>query len=246
MDFYDSLAGQYDTLVAQRQRTEAVEQFVSRLLERYDVHSAVDAACGTGLYARALARRGVEVTGIDLSEAMLAEARASDEEVRWVHGAMQDVAGRLTVGGFEAVLCMGNSLPHLLTRPELQKTFDGFARVLAPGGVAVVHLLNYTRLLTRRERVVGITRDGDKEFVRFYDFTDPTLRFNALEIDWSTTPPSHQLHATTLLPWQENELAAAFRQAGLERIETFGDLEFGPYHPNESDVLMIVAHAPQA
>jgi SAM-dependent methyltransferase len=150
----------------------------------------------------------------------------------------------MTADGFDAVLCMGNSLPHLETRSLLHKTFEGFARVLRSGGVAVVHLLNYTKLLTQRERVVGITRSGDREFIRFYDFTDPTLRFNALEIDWSTQPPGHELHATTLLPWQENELAAAFRSAGLEQIETFGSQHFDPFVPDESDVLMIVAHAP--
>jgi 2-polyprenyl-3-methyl-5-hydroxy-6-metoxy-1,4-benzoquinol methylase len=246
VSFYDELAGQYDTLVAQQQREQTVEDFADRLLERYGIEAAVDAACGTGLYARALARRGVDVTGIDLSKAMLVEARASDENVRWVHGAMQDLAGRLTENGFDAVLCMGNSLPHVLTRPELHSTFEGFARVLRPGGVAIVHLLNYTKVLTRRERIVGITRSGDREFVRFYDFTDPTVQFNALRIDWSTTPPGHELHATTLLPWQENELAAAFRSAGLDPIETFGDLNFGPFVPDESDVLMVTARAPSS
>lgn len=244
MTFYDQLAGEYDTLVDQHQRVDAVERFIGLLLERQEIHSAIDAACGTGLYARALARRGVDVTGMDLSEAMLAEARAVEQDVRWVHGAMQDLADRLKAGGSDAVLCMGNSLPHLLSRPELHRTFDGFARVLSPGGVAVVHLLNYTKLLTRRERIVGITRDDNKEFVRFYDFTDPTVQFNVLEIDWSIDPPGHQLHATTLLPWQENELAAAFRRAGLEHIEMFGSLDFQPFRPAESDVLMAVAHAP--
>src|SRR5512143_1511982 len=82
-EFYNTLASQYDSMTRFDERLSGEEAMLRRWRERYGFDSALDAACGTGLHAVALARMGVTTTGADPSSAMLDEARrhARDERV---------------------------------------------------------------------------------------------------------------------------------------------------------------------
>ena len=185
MDFYDDIAGQYDDITGSGDRTPRVESFLRELKSRYPIASALDVACGTGLYAIQLARMGARTTGADLSAGMLDQARrraqAAGVPVDWIAAPMQELAERLHER-FDAVLCMGNSIPHLQTQADLDAAISGFVRLLNPGGIVVIQLLNYVRVLAGRERIVGINRHADREYVRFYDFLHGQVRFNILEI----------------------------------------------------------------
>ncbi len=249
MTFYDTIAADYDQITGQADRAEPAERFIDRLIERYGPASALDTACGQGLFTLPLARRGLRVLGCDISATMLEQAaRKADQEaldVGWVCLPMQELCRGRNGARFDAVLCMGNSIPHLLTRFDLSKAMGCFASLAEPGGVVLIHLLNYARVLARGERIVGVARQGDKEFVRFYDLPDgETIRFNVLEIDHVTGEPTWSLHSTELRPWQVDELSDAAARAGLEQIERFGDLAFGPFDLAASDVLLLTARKP--
>ena len=99
----------------------------------YGPRSVLDAGCGTGRVGRELARRGVEVVGVDASESMIATARSNDPDLEWV---VADV-GALDLGRtFDLVLMAGN-VP-LFTPPGTQAALvAGCARHLAIGGLLV-------------------------------------------------------------------------------------------------------------
>ncbi len=242
MSFYDRLASDYDRIVDVRRREAAAERFAGRLVADFGVRRALEVACGTGLYARALAGAGVEVVASDLSGEMLAEARqAGGGGVTWIEAPMERIADHVA-DGFDAVLCMGNSLPHLLEDDVLAEALAGFARLLREGGLAVMQLLNYDRVLARGERFVGASRRGQTEYVRFYDFGADRLRFNILELRWQGERVEHALHATELRPYRAGELAEALSSAGFGRIERFSGLGLEPFDARDSDGLLIVAH----
>ncbi|MDH3708123.1 MAG: methyltransferase domain-containing protein, partial [Acidimicrobiia bacterium] len=73
----------------------------------------LDAACGIGLDATWLARRGIGVTAADASAAMVAATRARLDDVGCAAEVVEctwlDLPGRLPVGSFDVVLCVGNS-----------------------------------------------------------------------------------------------------------------------------------------
>ena len=248
MDFYDDIADSYAELTGETDRQAPAERFVKELTRRFDITSAVDAACGTGLFAIELARCGAEVVGSDISPGMLKSAPSNASAARidtnlctWIEAPMQELRGRIS-GVRDAVLCMGNSIPHLLTDDDLSGTLAGFAAMLTPGGVAAIHLLNYARVLSTRERIVGITRAGSKEFVRFYDFDGDSVAFNILKIQWDDEGQcSHKLLTTPLRPYLHSELIDAMAVAGFGKIETFGDLHFNPFNPDSSDTLLLTA-----
>jgi 2-polyprenyl-3-methyl-5-hydroxy-6-metoxy-1,4-benzoquinol methylase len=95
-----------------------------------------DLGCGTGSLAVLLAESGYDVTGIDLSEAMLAAARSKASEagveVRLAAGDAANPA--LARGGFDAVLCR-----HVLwALPEPAEVLARWCDLLRPGGGLVL------------------------------------------------------------------------------------------------------------
>ena len=239
--FYDGIAEQYDAIVGSAARADAARRFAAWLLDTYDVARVLDVACGTGLHARALAERGVRVVAADASRSMLDKAREqAGQRIEWLHAPMETVSKR-TSGPFQAILCLGNSLPHLLTDAQLHATVRGFKALLAAGGAAVVQLLNYDRILQRRERIVGVTRSENTEYVRFYDFLPETVRFNVLELHWTQDQCEHKLHQTELRPYRSRQLSEAFTDAGFRRVGLCDGLEFNEFDPSTSDGLVVIA-----
>ena len=246
--FYDEIADRYDEITGAAGRVESAKAFLEYLATQVDLKSAVEAACGSGLYAVLLADMGVRVIGADISTGMLEQARrrARDAgvEVQWVRASMQDLADELP-GPHDAVLCLGNSLPHLLTDEDLDAALAAFARLLRGGGLLAVQVLNHSRILARAERIVGIDRHGDREYVRFYDFLDGRVRFNILHIDWSVDPPGKALHSTMLRPRTADELSSAMAARGFTDVRCCGDLCGGPFDASSSDMLVVFARAPR-
>lgn len=94
----------------------------------------LDVACGTGKSFLPLLRRGYEITGCDISPAMLDHARAKAPGVRLVPADMRALP---PLGEFDLVTCLDDALNYLETPDELAATLRGLRRCLAPGGLAV-------------------------------------------------------------------------------------------------------------
>jgi glycine/sarcosine N-methyltransferase len=245
MGFYEELAQSYDVMTDTPGRLQGAQEFIHRLLDGRRITRALDAACGTGLFSLPLAAMGVDVVASDASPAMIEQAlkRSGSRwnlNIKWVVSPMEQLRSAVT-GTFDAILCMGNSLPHLLEHNQLMQTLEGFAALLAPGGIAVLALLNYDRVLRRHERIIGIHRAGGVEYVRFYDFVDDLLRFNVLEIVENAGRFEHRLHSTTLRPWRRQELVEALNNAGMKNVETFGGMRFVPLDDENHETIMLLA-----
>ncbi|MCF7855273.1 MAG: class I SAM-dependent methyltransferase [Candidatus Pacebacteria bacterium] len=248
MNFYNTVAKYYDRMTDVEGRQQTARNFVSELRQRYTFGSALDVACGTGLYAKALAELGVNpVVGVDISEKMLDIARrqadADNLSIVWRKVPMRKLA---CIGEtFDIILCLGNSIPHILTHNDLVDTLNGFHDRLTPGGHCVLQVLNYDRILRDRERIVSINRHGNKEFVRFYDFHPPTVTFNLLTITWMNDDYTHNIQSTELYPYTRAELAQAMSQHGFRDLSFFNHLTFEPFEVDSSPTLTIIARREQ-
>lgn len=95
--------------------------------------SVLDAGCGTGRVAIELARRGIEVVGVDLDAHMLEAARRKAPQLEWHHA---DLASVDLVRRFDVVVLAGNVMVFL--EPGTEKhVVSNMARHLEPGGVLV-------------------------------------------------------------------------------------------------------------
>ena len=124
-------AGDYDAMM----RQEGLYEVGARLIRRVGAgagEDVLDLACGTGNAAIPAARAGASVTGLDLTPAMLEEARARGKAagvmVEWVEGD----AEHLPFGDrrFDVIL----STFGCMFAPRHEVVADEIARVLRPGG----------------------------------------------------------------------------------------------------------------
>jgi SAM-dependent methyltransferase len=111
------------------------------LLERYPPGRALDAACGTGRWARFLSQRGHTVRGIDESPEMLQIARATTPEVEFYQADLRSLP--VADASVDLVVC-SLALTYL---PQLDPVFAEFARVLRRGGHAVVSNVHHLALM---------------------------------------------------------------------------------------------------
>lgn len=102
-------------------------------LERLGPASVLDAGCGTGRVGRELARRGVDVVGVDIDPHMLATARRTAPEVPW-HVA--DLATVDLARSFDAIVLAGNVLLFLAPGSE-RAVVENMARHLCGDGLLV-------------------------------------------------------------------------------------------------------------
>lgn len=131
---YDEIAEWYDEQV--RTGTLLHGFVLPALLELIgDVRGqrVCDLACGQGIVARELARRGARVTGVDISERLLALART--EEARDPLGIIYRLDDGQRLDSFEDASLDGVvSNMALMDIPDVGATYRAVARVLRPGG----------------------------------------------------------------------------------------------------------------
>ncbi len=243
-DFYQSVAEFYDGMTNFEERLDKEITIMKRWRERFSFRNAIDAACGTGIHTIALNRIGIPTIGADISEAMLQKARKHSRShsmhVQWIQTSMQQLREHVS-DRVDLILCLGNSLPHLLDDHNLNAALAGFRQLLNPGGYLAIQILNYQRIMAEKQRMVGIKQEGDRTYLRFYDFLDRTLRFNVLSIQSKGDALYHQWHSTELYPYTEDELRKALIAIGFSRFNPYGDLEFSTYHPEQSNNLILLA-----
>jgi SAM-dependent methyltransferase len=102
-------------------------------VESYGVRSVLDAGCGTGRVGRELARRRLDVVGVDLDAEMLATARLKAPGVEW---RVADLATVDLGRTFEAAVAAGNVMIFLTPGTE-RDVVANIARHLSPGGILV-------------------------------------------------------------------------------------------------------------
>lgn len=96
-------------------------------------YRVLDAGCGTGRIAIELDRRGVAITGVDLDDVMLTQARAKAPQLDWRLGDLSTLALGRT---YHAIVLAGNVMIYLTPGTEAA-TLANLARHLLPGGLLV-------------------------------------------------------------------------------------------------------------
>jgi glycine/sarcosine N-methyltransferase len=172
--FYDAIADFYPLFYKDWDIQLEREGLTLRSIFRNKgVETILDVACGPGTQTIPLAKLGFSVVGVDPSIEMLKKAqRTADEYDASAEWHRADFLSLMDVidGPFDAIVCKGNSLPHLLTDEEIEITIQTFFELLRPGGVLVIGLRDFEMMLTHRPRFLpGFDHqdDDDTEFITF-------------------------------------------------------------------------------
>lgn len=125
-DAYDQ---KWQEMEAAGQGTHGEADFV----ERFSPTSILDAGCGTGRVAIELAKRGIDVIGIDLDEPFISQARAKAPQLDFRLG---DLATATLDQTFDVVVMAGNVMIFVAPTTEAQVIVN-MAKHLAPGGYLI-------------------------------------------------------------------------------------------------------------
>ncbi|MFR9780521.1 class I SAM-dependent methyltransferase [Micromonospora sp. MS34] len=139
-EIWDAAAAQrYDTPGTGMFAPEVLGPTVDRLAELASDGRVLEFAVGTGRVAVPLAERGVSVTGIELSRAMVDKLRTKADEAA-IPVLIGDMATTVAPGAFSLVYLVYNTISNLQTQVEQVECFRNAARHLTPGGRFVIEL----------------------------------------------------------------------------------------------------------
>lgn len=257
-DFYDELSEDYMDMIEFSSKVEGESEIFKNIVSEYKITRCLDAGCGVGLHSIILSKLGVEVLGIDISASMIEKAKELAQ--RFGVSAEFEVLDFSLIKEkykekFELVLCIGNTLPHLINEKDLLIALRNFYNALVPNGILIVQILNYDKIMENEERIVNVRETPERIFVRFYDF-EPTiigspslkvfetrkdfLKFNVLIVD-KTKNYSHKLISTRIKPIKSEDLCRKLRMVGFKEIEIFGDFLKREFKANESKNIVVFA-----
>lgn len=221
---YQGFAQLYDALTFDVDY-ENIASFIQEILQKHGIKSGLvlDLACGTGTLTLALAQRGYEMLGADLSEDMLSVARQKEgaEGILFLNQSMDDFE---LYGTVDAIVCVLDSINYLTEPEALLKTFRLCANYLNPGGILIFDVNSEYKFSS----VLGnqtYTYETDEIFYNWENEYDPESRLCDLYLTFFCLEESglyrrvDEVH--TQRAYADSELKDALEKAGLTLVATY-------------------------
>lgn len=141
---YAVLAKYYDQMMGDRSKEfERIRELVLKYCPK--AKKVLELACGTGTFLEYFYAQGFDVTGIDLSPEMLELAR---NKVPRAHLSLQDIASFSLSDTFDVIVCLFDSVNHLIGYEKWEALFTKARSHLHDGGVLIFDI-NTVRKLER-------------------------------------------------------------------------------------------------
>lgn len=226
MDAYHALAASYDRLTNDVDYQATVD-FYWQILRREGVHprTAVDLACGTGSVSCLLAKAGLKVIGVDLSEEMLCVAQQKAGQLECPPVFVCQDLGRLWLPrGVDLAVCALDSLDYI-TEPEVcREAIRRVYRALNPGGIFIFDV-NTPEKLQAMDGQVFLDEDEDVYCVWRGEF-DRERNICSYGMDlfqrqgnvWRRSFEEHREYA-----YSREQLENYLKEAGFCRIRVYAD-----------------------
>jgi 2-polyprenyl-3-methyl-5-hydroxy-6-metoxy-1,4-benzoquinol methylase len=216
------------------ERAEMEVEGLVRLLGISPSELILDVPCGSGRHAKALARRGFNVTGVDINKMLLDRARANSHglaSVKFHKGSMLEL--QQFFNGFDVVMNMFSSFGYFPSDEENFFVLKQLVQSLRPGGRLVIH--NIDRDWLMRVYTPVTWQETDEEFcveARKYDSGTKYNEVNEIRMNKKTGQAERTYHRMRL--YNSDEMVQLFADAGLDNIQCFGGFDGGPLIKGES------------
>ncbi len=245
-DLYEGFADRYDLFHERFDEEEpSVAAFFRTLLDRHNVRSVLDCACGTGRHLPLFHSLGLEVVGSDVSAAMLARARINLAGLgleiplrRLDFRRLEDHFDRQ----FDAVACLSSSLLHMPNEKEVQRAFSSMRQVLRDGGLLILTQGTTDKQWREKPRfLLAVNRPGmSRLFV--IDYLGEGARYNVLDIYHSDDQSGLKVWSVDYpRVYLKDDQERLLKATGFRSISFYGDYFFEPYDAATSDRLIAVA-----
>jgi SAM-dependent methyltransferase len=245
-DAYEGFADRYDLFVDDfdRQNAERVE-FFRRLFDDSEVKTILDCACGTGRDLVMLDGLGLNVTGSDVSPAMLAQARknlsARGMGIPLHQTDFRELPHHFSER-FDAVVCLSSSLLEAGEEDQALRALRSMHGVLRDGGLLVISQGTTDKQWTEKPRFIPVVNRPDFSRIFAIDYLGRGARFNVLDL-------FHGGGRSELVVWSReypvmlliDDYEALLGETGFGETRFYGSYTFEAYDKARSGLLLAVA-----
>jgi len=239
MEAYRNLAVSYDRLTNDVDY-EAVVAFYRQILdaEGLQPRTAVDLACGTGSVALILARQGLQVTAVDMSEDMLCIASQKGQELenppRFVCQKLQQLHLPRAV---DLAVCALDSMDYITDPKDCEEAIRRVYKVLNPGGCFIFDV-NTPEKLRAMDGQVFLDEDDDVYCVWRGAFDAKTNicsygmdLFQRVGNLWQRSFEEHREYA-----YSAQQLTGWLKAAGFTSVRVYADRRMTAPQPGEQRI----------
>ena len=243
MPWYDGWFGSdaYTLVYDHRDEDEAkrLVDFVEREIDPADGAHILDVGCGRGRHARAFARRGYNVTGVDLSEQSIADARvqAATEGVD-VTFAQGDMRTPYCEGCMDGVVNLFTTFGYFDDDAENQRALRAMATALRPGGWFLQDFLNAPQVRASLTPESTRTENGVTIHQERWIADGRINKTITLEQSGTTETFRESVRLFTL-----DDFRTMYAAVGLDLVATYGTYDGDPY-TEDSPRLLLHARRP--
>jgi SAM-dependent methyltransferase len=223
----DRWADVYDTWIERRHPDMAAQPAVDCLTDLAAGGRVLELAIGTGRIGLPLAQRGLEVHGVDASEAMVAKLREKPggDEIPVTVGDFADVG---VDGTFDLIFVVFNTLFALTAQEEQIRCFANVARHLTATGVFVIEVFVPDVARFDGGQSLRVTQVMTDEVHLDVSLHDPVAQ-NVMAQNVAITRASTQLRPVHLRYAWPSELDLMARLAGLELRDRWAGWDRAPF-----------------
>ena len=187
----------------------------------------LDVGCGFGRHSLELARRGLAVTAIDPSAAMIAAAQEKARETAVSSITFQQIPAEqfTTLLLFDAAICLFTTLGQITGTADNRDLLSAVYEALKPGGYLVIEV-------PQRQTAVSQLKahdrfGGDERYAVVTRQYDPQTKIVSEEF-LVVTPEQSRTYLLRYRLYTLSELAALLEATGFRLTAMYGDYEGSP------------------
>lgn len=228
---YEGFAAVYDSLMGDVNYDEWARYYLQMARRNgTDVRRAADCACGTGNLTLALARQGIQMTGLDISMEMLQiagqKARAAGLSMPFVR---QDMRRLLLHRPMDAVFCACDGVNYLTQPQDVCDFFRAAFKALRPGGALLFDVSTQYKLSTILANN-SLANDGEDVAYLWQNHYSPASRLVQMDLTFFVREADSRYRRFGETHFQRahtaQELSQWLRDAGFGAIAFWGDKTF--------------------
>ena len=237
----------YDLLINWEKRLLTEIPFLKNLLKdiKPPINTILEVGCGTGHHAAVLHNKlEYRVTGVDIEETMIEEARRRVPDAEMLVGDFLDPE-LLKERSFDSIISLGNSVGLIASNSNFEIIITRFAQFIRKSkGVLIFQLLN-----TEKEREGWspprsvIDERGEYVFLRGFTTTENFIHPEIITLfrleksaDWQLTTTGR----SNIPRVNHTELSLLLKRHGFNRIRVFGNYKQSAFDSSTSQDMIFV------
>jgi len=199
---------------------------IEELLDEHDIREAriLDIACGTGMLAISLAKRGHVVQGIDISQEMIALARSKSAGMLNVSFEVQDMTDLMVHDKFDLITCAYDAINYVLDIDGLKTMFARVALSLDKSGLFVFDSNCNQHYVNQGNGSYKIAIGQQYIFIKWSH--DPVTRERTTIFQFPDG--SEEIHRQR--PYDLSEIDPVLKESNLYPVHTWSGFDKSPYN----------------